>query len=103
MAALEMSIHSCGLGDGDGGLVIDGRDAGDDAIDIFQVMKLLGVSESSVWRGLRNSRIPPPFYPAPRCARWVRGEIIRARDALRMSPRQAALERTRKKPESTAG
>jgi predicted DNA-binding transcriptional regulator AlpA len=95
-AVPEMSITSSGFGDGGGQLIIDGRDASNDGIDIYQVMKLLGVSESSVWRAVRDSRLPQPFYPQPRAARWVRAEIIRARDALRMSPRQAMLARSRK-------
>jgi predicted DNA-binding transcriptional regulator AlpA len=92
-----MSIPSCGRGDDGDRLIIDGRDASNDGIDIYEVMRLLGVSESSVWRGVRDERLPQPFYPQPRTARWVRAEIINAREALRMSPRQAMIERARKK------
>ncbi len=100
----KVSQHSCGLGDDADRLIVDGRDASDDGIDITEVMRLLDVSESSVWRGVRDHRIPLPFYPRPRSARWVRSEIIRARELLRMSPRQAVAERRRKKqaPETIA-
>jgi predicted DNA-binding transcriptional regulator AlpA len=88
-----------GHGASDDRLIVDGRDASDDGIDIYEVMRLLGISESSVWRGVRSQppRIPLPFYPQPRAARWVRREIIATREALRMSPRQAMIERARKK------
>jgi predicted DNA-binding transcriptional regulator AlpA len=94
-----VSIPSCGLGDADDRLIIDGRDASEDGIDIYEVMRLLGISESSVWRGVGSQppRIPLPFYPMPKCARWVRAEIIAARNKLRMSPRQAMIARARKK------
>jgi predicted DNA-binding transcriptional regulator AlpA len=88
-----VSIQSCGRGDDRDRIIIDGRDATDDAIDIVELMKLLCVSESSVWRGVRDDRIPQPFYPQPRAARWVRSEILRVREELRMSPRQALLAR----------
>jgi predicted DNA-binding transcriptional regulator AlpA len=90
-----MSIHSCGRDDR---LIVDGRDASDDAVDIYEVMRLLGVSESSIWRGVRGKRLPQPFYPQPRAARWVRAEVIRTRELLRMSPRDAMRARLKKSP-----
>jgi predicted DNA-binding transcriptional regulator AlpA len=107
--ALEMSICSCGSGKDGDKLIVDGRYIGDDGIDITEVMRLLGVSESSVWRGVKDTRVPTPFYPQPRAARWVRKEIIAAREAMRLTPTQALaarleLARTRKKqPEPIAG
>ena len=83
-------------------LVIDGRDATDDAVDIFEVMKLLGVSEASVWRGVRAERLPQPFYPQPRSARWIRKEIVAVREQLRMSPQEAMRARMTKTHTETA-
>jgi hypothetical protein len=47
-----------------------------------------GQAISTFWRDYREGRIPPAYYPSPRCPRW------------RLSHIRAGLEetRTRKKP-----
>jgi predicted DNA-binding transcriptional regulator AlpA len=42
-----------------------------------------GQAISTFWRDYREGRVPPAYYPSPRCPRWRRSHI------------RAALEETR--------
>jgi predicted DNA-binding transcriptional regulator AlpA len=91
-----VSIYSTGAGDVGDRLFVRGHDILDEAIGIADVMLMLGVSEATVWRMVRSGRLPKPFYPSPRAARWTRGEIRQTRNQLRMLPEEALRARLRK-------
>jgi hypothetical protein len=90
-----MNIYSTEAGE-DGYVLIAGQQLGlDAAIDIEIVARLFDVSRVTVWRMTADGRIPEPFYPRDRLPRWTLREILAAREALRMSPREAkAVSRT---------
>jgi hypothetical protein len=65
------------------------RDDSDDAVTINGVAAMFEVSLVSVWRMVKEGRLPRPFYPRPRCPRWSRRELRDARERLRMTPNEA--------------
>ena len=68
----------------------------------FDLFKLLEVKEAAAevrlsipgfWKQVRSGRLPKPLYPAPRCPRWVLGELRAALLATRCLPRDAMAAR----------
>lgn len=47
-----------------------------------QVMELVGVkSKNTLWKRVRDGKLPQPRYQAERQPRWVLGEVVDALDA----------------------
>jgi predicted DNA-binding transcriptional regulator AlpA len=65
------------------------RDDSDDAVTINGVAAMFEVSLVSVWRMVKEGRLPRPFYPRSRCPRWSKRELRDTRELLRMSPNEA--------------
>ena len=68
--------------------------------------KLLEAKEAAVevrlslpafWKQVRQGRLPKPLYPAPRCPRWVLGELRAALLATRCLPSEAMASRRKAK------
>lgn len=56
-----------------------------------EVMALIGVkSKNTLWKRVREGKVPRPRYQAPRQPRWVLGEVL---DALIESELQSAQAR----------
>lgn len=51
-------------------------------VDVKTVAAVLGRSESSTWRDVRNGRLPRPVKTGPACTRWNVGAIRRHLAAL---------------------
>jgi predicted DNA-binding transcriptional regulator AlpA len=63
-------------------------------LDARALAQLLAVSLVTVWRMVNDKRLPPPVYLTPRAPRWVRREVLAAREQLpRMLPREAKMRR----------
>jgi predicted DNA-binding transcriptional regulator AlpA len=43
-----------------------------------QVQKKLGVSKSTLWRMIREGKLPPPRKLTDRCSVWWESEILKA-------------------------
>lgn len=55
-----------------------------------EVMALIGVkSKNTLWKRVREGKMPRPRYQAPRQPRWVMGEVV---DALAQSEYPALSE-----------
>ena len=65
------------------------------AVDAREGARLLGISIAAFWRGAADGRIPEPFYPAARSARWWPSELRAAVALTRMKPAAAKAERKR--------
>jgi predicted DNA-binding transcriptional regulator AlpA len=54
--------------------------------DIGVVCKFFGGSKpldpATVYRGIKDGRIPPPYHPSPGVSRWVPDECRAAREAM---------------------
>ena len=61
----------------------------DQPLDLNQTAAFFDVSVVSIWRMVRDERIPRPFYPRPRAPRWLKGELREARERMRMTPTEA--------------
>ncbi len=44
-------------------------------LTVKQVAKRLQLSVRSIWRRVKNGRLPHPLYPWPRAPRWPRDAI----------------------------
>lgn len=62
-------------------------------VDVRVVADRLGISVPSVWRGVRQLRIPAPCYPTEGCARWDVDELDAAVAATQRLPRENLAER----------
>lgn len=72
-------------------------------VDVRFVADRLGISVPSVWRGVRQLRIPAPCYPTEGCARWDVNELDAAVVATQSLPRDNLAERrTRRLAKLTA-
>jgi hypothetical protein len=40
------------------------------------------INPSTLYRGIKAGRYPPPVHPSPRLSRWLRTECVAARQAL---------------------
>ena len=47
-------------------------------VDVKTVAAVAGVSVPTIWRGVRDGRIPAPRKLSQRCTRWNCGELRRA-------------------------
>lgn len=57
----------------------------------------IGTDVSTVWRGVSEGRLPKPFYPSSRAARWRLSEVDAALDATRSSAAEARAARQAKR------
>lgn len=62
-------------------------------VNVRFVAERLGISVPSVWRGVRQLRIPAPAYPTEGCARWDLDELDAAVAATKRLPRENLAER----------
>ena len=46
-------------------------------IGIKELVEMLGISESTLTRMIKEGRIPKPLYIAPRCPRWWLSDILK--------------------------
>ncbi len=61
--------------------------------DVRCVADRLYISVPSVWRGVRQGRIPAPCYPTEGCARWDLDALDAAVAATQALPRENLAER----------
>lgn len=45
-------------------------------LKIETVVELTGLSESSIWRGVKTGVLPTPVRDGPRCTRWVAADVM---------------------------
>ena len=57
----------------------------------------IGTDVSTVWRGVSEGRLPKPFYPSSRAARWRLTEVDAALEATRSSAAEARAARQAKR------
>ena len=59
----------------------------DELLHLDEVCRFFGgegrpINQSTVYRGIKDGRFPPPIKPAPGISRWLRSECEAARDRL---------------------
>ena len=74
----------------------------DGLIDSQAAVDFLGVSLSTLWRQVKDKRLPAPVYVAERSPRWRRSELLAALEAQRMTPTEHRIAR-REPPRRKAG
>jgi predicted DNA-binding transcriptional regulator AlpA len=62
-------------------------------LDVKEAAAEVRLSLPAFWRQVRDGRLPKPLYPAPRCPRWVLGELRAALFATRCLPSEAMAAR----------
>ena len=62
-------------------------------VNVDEVADHPGISVPSVWRGVRDGRLPKPSYPTPQAARWNIDELDAAMGELKALPRDAMAAR----------
>jgi predicted DNA-binding transcriptional regulator AlpA len=65
----------------------------DRLLDASALAELLGAHPCTVWRSVKEGRLPRPLYIAPTAPRWRESEVWAALEATRADPSESKVAR----------